>query len=312
MDAVLRDDPAAPFIDLDWSAFDPWRIQAVQHRLMEHPLLHPDALIELGKRLECAGRVRTHSSDAAAGTPFNTAPRLHPHRKCAAETLQHIHQARAWMSLLNVQTDPLYRTLVDQVLDDLKPNLDRSDPGMCYRGGWIFITSPHTVTPFHFDKEHNFILQVRGCKTLYVWDHRDTTAASEAARDRFHTHHERDLLHWRDELRERARVFRLKPGEGAYMPSTSPHMVENGDESSITMSFTYYTRATRRDSALHRAHERLRAVGISLAPVGENAALDAVTLAVQQALSRSWLTLRRLAGKPVNPDSAPYASADVY
>src|SRR4029434_6464150 len=147
------------------------------------------------------------SSGAEAGTPFNTAPRLHPNRKSAAETLQQIRDAKAWMSLLNVQTDPTYRKLVDEVLDELKVHVDPVDAGMCCRGGWIFVTSPNTVTPFHFDKEHNFIMQVRGHKRLYVWDHRDTVAASEEARERFHSRHERDLLVWTDELRARARVF---------------------------------------------------------------------------------------------------------
>ncbi|GAA0717925.1 cupin-like domain-containing protein [Dokdonella soli] len=303
---------ATRLVDVDWSAFDPWRIQAVQHRLMEHPLLQPDQLIELGKRLEIDGRVRTHSNEAVAGTPFNTAPRLHPNRKSAAETLQQIRDAKAWMSLLNVQSDPTYRTLVDEVLDELKVGVDRSDPGMCYRGGWIFVTSPNTVTPFHFDKEHNFILQIRGRKTLYVWDHRDTVAASEQARDRFHARHERDLLVWRDELRERAHVFHLEPGQGAYMPSTSPHMVENGSEPSITVSFTYYTDATRRDSLLHKAHDRMRSLGITPPPVGQNKGLDALVHGGWRFASNSAQLARHLAGRTIRPDSAPYAFADVY
>lgn len=300
-------------VDVDWAAFDPWKITGVKHRLMEHPLLQPDQLVELGKRLEADGRVRTHSSGAEAGTPFNTAPRLHPNRKSAAETLQQIRDAKAWMSLLNVQTDPLYRTLVDEVLDELKLNVDKSDPGMCYRGGWIFVTSPNTVTPFHFDKEHNFILQVRGHKRIYVWDHRDTVAASEEARDRFHSRHERDLLTWNDGLRQRARIFDMYPGDGAYMPSTSPHMVENGDEPSITISFTYYTDATRRDSLLHKAHDRLRSrFGISLPPVGKNPALDALVHGGYRLTTGAGLIARRLAGRTTYPDSAPYAFANVY
>ena len=300
-------------VDVDWAAFDPWRIQGLKHRLMEHPLMQPDQLVELGKRLEADGRVRTHSSGAEAGTPFNTAPRLHPNRKSAAETLQQIRDAKAWMSLLNVQTDPTYRKLVDEVLDELKVGVDRLDPGMCYRGGWIFVTSPNTVTPFHFDKEHNFIMQVRGHKRIYVWDHRDTVAASEEARDRFHSRHERDLLVWTEDLRARARVFDLQPGDAAYMPSTSPHMVENGDEPSITISFTYYTDSTRRDSLLHKAHDRLRRrFGVSLPPVGKSAVLDAIVHGGYGASAAAGLLARRIVGRATYPDNAPYAFANVY
>ena len=300
---------AGRLIEVNKDAFDPWRIQAVRHHLIHHPLLQLASLVELGKRLESRGRVRTHTSDATPGTPFNSAPKLHPNRESAADTLQRIEQARAWMSLLNVQSDDTYRALVDAVLDDVKPAVDQVDPGMCYRGGWIFITSPHTVTPFHFDKEHNFILQVSGRKTLYVWDHRDTIAASEEARDRFHACHERDRLQWDERLRERATVFHLQPGQGVYMPSTSPHMVENGDNASITVSFTYYTHATRRDSLLHAAHERLRNWGVKPPAVGHSALLDGLLHAGFRAAidSREWL--RRSLGKKPSTDGAAYAIA---
>ena len=84
-------------------------------------------LVELGRRLEALGRVRTHSSDAYAGTAFNHAPMLYPNGKSTAETLADVAHAKAWTSLLNVQTDDLYRTLVDEVLDDIKPQVDRAD-----------------------------------------------------------------------------------------------------------------------------------------------------------------------------------------
>ena len=103
-------------IDPDWQVFDPWRIQPFCHQLMAHPLLDIGSLVELGQRLESKGRVRTHSNDAQAGTSFNSAPRLHPNARSAADTLAHIADAKAWMSLLNVQTDAQYRVLVDDVL----------------------------------------------------------------------------------------------------------------------------------------------------------------------------------------------------
>jgi hypothetical protein len=196
---------------------------------------------------------------------------------------------------------------VDEVLDELKPGIDLVDPGMCYRGGWIFISSPNTVTPFHFDKEHNFILQVQGKKTLYVWDHRDTVVASDRARDRFHASHQRDLLAWKETFRERARVFHLEPGMGAYMPSTSPHMVENGDEPSVTVSFTYYTDATRRDSLLHRANERVRALGLQTPGIGNSKVLDACLLAGFGTAAGVRDGIRSLAGKPPRSDRSRYA-----
>lgn len=298
MDDTTRN---ANWFTVDWQRFDPWRIAQVKHRLMQHPMLRPARLVELGQRLEARGQIRTHSRGAAAGTPFNDAPSLHPNARSAAATLGDIANAGAWLSLLNVQTDETYRRLVDEVLDELKPGIDRVDPGMCYRGGWIFVTSPNAVTPFHMDREHNFIMQVAGRKRLYVWEPDDIVAVSEHARDQFHDTHSRELVIWRDELKARARVFELEPGMGAYMPSTSPHLVENGDNPSITVSFTYYTDSTRRNSLLHRAHNRLRQRGVSLAPVNARPMVDALLVGVVR------ITGALGAARDNRQDGAPYA-----
>ena len=53
---------------------------------------------------------------------------------------------------------------------------------MLYRAGWIFVTSPHTITPFHMDKEHNFILQIKGNKRLYVWEPDDVETLQRMVR----------------------------------------------------------------------------------------------------------------------------------
>ena len=36
------------------------------------------------------------------------------------------------------------------------------------RTGYLFITSPASTTPMHFDPEHSFLLQVRGVKNVSV------------------------------------------------------------------------------------------------------------------------------------------------
>lgn len=294
-------------VDTDWSTFDPWRVRAVRHHLAGHPLFQRESLIELGRRLEAVGRIRTHSSEAYAGTAFNHAPLLYPNSRSAAETLAGIRSAQAWLSLLNVQTDELYRTLVDEVLDDVKPAVDAVDAGMSYRGGWIFVTSPRTVTPFHIDKEHNFIVQIQGRKRLYVWEPDDRQTVSEAGRDLFHFNHSRDLVVWDESARARAHVFDLEPGMGAYMPSTSPHLVENGDEPSVTASFTYYTDSTRRNARLHALHQGLRARGRTPQPVGAQPLRDAMAFAGCRLVDAASGILDGRRGRARLSDGAPYA-----
>jgi hypothetical protein len=299
----------APRIHIDQATFDPWKIQALTHALSEHPLLQIDALVELGKRQQERKLVRTHSADATAGTSFADAPNLHPNQQSAVATLSDIAKARAWMSLLNVQADPIYRAFIDEVLGEVRPIVDQRDPGMCYRAGWIFVSSPNAVTPFHIDHEHNFILQIRGTKRLYTWDPFDRVVVSERAQELFHDRHSRELVTWSDAWRARARVFELAPGLGGYMPSTTPHMVENGPEPSITISFTYYTDATRRRELIYRGNARLRGLGIDPAPVGTAPGRDRIKAAVLSGYSLARNRVRRALGKSVRENDQPYAPA---
>lgn len=300
---------SGPRIHIDSSTFEPWKIQAVTHDLANHPLLQLDALIELGKRQQARKLVRTHSSEATAGTSFAEAPNLHPNRKTAAEMLADISQANAWMSLLNVQADPVYRRFIDEVLDEVKPIIEKKDPGMCYRAGWIFVTSPRAVTPFHIDHEHNFILQIRGKKRIYVWDPFDREVVGELALEKFHDQHSRELVTWREDLRARAKIFDVVPGMGGYMPSTSGHMVENGDEPSVTISFTYYTDSTRQNELLYRGNAALRRFGLTPKPIGQSAARDTLKGVVLTGYTSVMSTLRRARGRGVRDNTVPYAPA---
>jgi hypothetical protein len=300
---------SAPRIHVDPATFDPWKIQALTHALSDHPLLQIDALVELGRRQQERRLVRTHTIDATAGTSFANAPKLHVNAKDAVSTLADIANAKAWMSLLNVQADPIYRAFIDEILDEVRPIVERRDPGMCYRAGWIFVSSPNAVTPFHMDHEHNFIMQIRGKKRLHVWDPFDRDIVSERGQELFHEMNSRDLVLWDESFRKRARVFDLLPGMGGYMPSTAPHMVENGDGPSITISFTYYTDSTRARELLYRGNARLRRLGLEPRPVGTSPGRDRVMHAVLSRYTNAKNLVRRRLGRSIRENTQPYAPA---
>lgn len=289
------------------SSFDPWQIQPVEHSLATHPLFALDSLTALAERLEARRLIRSHSGHAQAGTPFATAPDQHPNPRGAAETLRDLESAFAWTSLLNIQADPIYRELVDEVLDDVRPRIDARDPGLCYRAGWIFVTSPGAVTPYHMDHEHNFILQIRGSKRIYVWDPLDRTVVDERGVELFHARLSRERVTWSEQLRAKARVFDVQPGMGAYMPSTAPHMVENGPGPSVTASFTYYTDATRRRARVYRGTYHLRRLGLDPRPVGGSALRDNLLAAGMGLYEAAKLGAQRVLGRAVVRSTHRYA-----
>jgi hypothetical protein len=190
----------------------------------------------------------------------------------------------------------------------VKPTVDAVDPGMSYRGGWIFVTSPRAITPFHMDLEHNFIVQILGKKRLYVWDPGDRGVVSERARELFLSYQSRDLVRFHEDFRDRSRVFELEPGMGGYMPSTAPHLVENGDGPSVTMSFTYYTAATRKRSLLYRGNTHLRRLGFDPPPVGTDPFRDATLARAMHVYSGAKELALRALGREVQPPTLPYAA----
>lgn len=271
-------------------------------------MLQIESLTELAGRQEAAQQVLTHNREATAGTPFRDAARLHPNRLGAVETLKHIHQAGAWVLLRNVQADETYKSLVATVFGEIAPCIERKNPGVTYRAGWIFISSPNIVTPFHMDKGHNFILQISGRKRLHVWDHDDLEVVSERARDYYHRRRNaQDLLRWDDAFRARGHVFELEPGMGAYMPSTSPHLVENGPEPSITFTVTFNTDDTRRNALLHSMHDRLRSFHIEPPVVGSHPWLDATMHAGARSVQECLRMARRILGRQQADDLVLYA-----
>lgn len=276
--------PVAATIEIDWASFDPWRIQPVKHDLCGHPLLDSTQLVELGKRFRGTTRWFSFNNQATAGTSLNDADALFPNPRSAVDSLRAISDAKAWVLLRHIQADPLYRSLVTAALDSVQAQIERKDPGMYYRAGWIFAASPHTVTPFHIDRSHVILLQVSGVKTVYVWDAHDRTVVSDRARDCFHTRHDLSLAQWQEHFRERAHVFELGPGEGVYMPLTSPHMIETSDDPSTTISFTYNTRATRRIGRTHVMREALHRLGMRPPALGANPGFDRLAHAAASAM----------------------------
>lgn len=277
-------DADLPLIAMDWNTFDPWRIAPFTHTFTDHPLLQRDALIDLGKRCRGTNRWYTFSSDARPDTDFDEAAQLFPSSRTAVDSLRAIDDAQAWVLLRHIQVDPTYRALVKLAFDPIVPMIEQKDPGVYFRAGWIFCASPHTFTPFHIDRSHVFLLQVSGTKTVHVWDAHDREVVGDRARDRFHARHDLSLTRWNERYRARAHTFRLAPGMGVYMPLTSPHMVETGDDASTTVSFTYNTAATRRIARAHVMRETLGRLGMPLPAYGRSRSFDGIASLVSSAV----------------------------
>jgi len=265
-------DPTVSFDRADfrrWFDRQPFRIE---HRLCDHPLFGLARLIELSRALP-ADRVEYN-----AGTlPITQDPRQTPRTGLSVtETIHRIEECRSWMVLKNVESDAEYRELGQRCLDPMRELC----PDMRAPELFVFISSPDAVTPYHIDPECNFLLQVRGTKTMRTFPARDRSVLSEQELERFYAGGSRNLLQLTAEAESKARVFELEPGQGVHVPVNAPHWVQNGPMVSISFSVTFRTDASDRREIAYRINHRLRQLRLQPRPVGHSPVVDDVKYAL--------------------------------
>jgi hypothetical protein len=242
---------------------------AVGHRLVGHPLFELPRLIELARRLPEA-KVEYN----AGNVPITLDPKRTPRNGLSAEeTLRRIQECDSWMVLKNVERDPAYAALLEDCLQEVAVSGGPRVREMWDRQSFVFVSSPNALTPYHMDPEENFLLQLRGTKTLHVLSGADRRVLSVDELERFHGGAHRNLV-FRERYRALARSFPLVPGDGVHVPVTFPHWVQNGPEVSISYSITFQTRAGLRRAHAHRANGSLRRLGLEPSPPGESAFAD--------------------------------------
>ena len=273
-----------------WLQIDPVRFQErfdhqpflVRHGLSDHPLFSLPRLIALARALP-EDRVEYNAGDVPVSLDPTQTPRT---GLSVDETIRRIEECRSWMVFKTVEWDPDYRALLDACLDQVREQSESRWPGMGRREGFIFVSSPDSVTPYHMDPEHNFLLQIRGRKRVSLFDGGDRRLLSERELEKFYGRGHRNLV-FDDRNQTRAQEFELAPGDGLYFPVTWPHWVKNGSEVSVSFSITFRTASSDRREILYRVNERLRRLGVTLPPVGRSGLVDGAKYQAFRTLARA-------------------------
>ena len=264
----------------------------IGHHLIGHPLFALPRLIELAKRIP-----PENLEYNAGDIPVNLDPELTPHTGLSVEeTIRRIEDCRSWMALKNVENDPEYRVLLNECLDEIQTQSEPLAPGMRRREGYIFISSPGSVTPYHMDPEYNFLLQIRGRKTINIFDPADRSIVSEQELEKYLTGGHRNMV-FKDEYQQKASIFELVPGAGLHFPVTAPHWVRNGDEVSISFSITFRTPASDRRTSIYSFNAWLRSRGLNPAPFGQSSVRDSIKYFAFRAMRRTRKVLSRFRGE---------------
>jgi len=261
-------------IDFD-GAFDQQRIARLRHQLAQHPLMTTQSLAALALRSD-PDHVRFHDGERRIGTDMGTMLRTDPSRRQLHKAIANLHKAEAFVQIINVRSDPAYRVLVDDALDEVLPRLPVRDRQLLNRDAAAFLASPGSVTPFHLDHEQNFLCHIRGAKTFYVWDHRDRSVISERSLEQFY--HEGTLRDARYEpaMQVKAHAFELVPGDCIFMPMGSPHAASTGGDITVTFSILFNTPTAYDQVQTYRANRVMRRLGLSPTPVGDSWVRDSL------------------------------------
>ncbi|MGN6356323.1 MAG: transcriptional regulator [Novosphingobium sp.] len=228
----------------------------LNHELLGHPLFELEALAQLAESLP-DGSIEYNRGDLPIGVDGKPArPAI-----SIGETIRHIAETGSWAVLKNIEQNPLYAAILADLLEELRPQIEARTGKMMMAQAFVFVSSPNAVTPYHFDPEHNILLQLRGSKVMTQFPAGDATYAPDEIHEGYHTGGPRELT-WRADLAKGGREFRIVPGEALFVPVMAPHFVRNGPEPSISLSITWRSEWSFAEADARAFNGVLRRIGI--------------------------------------------------
>jgi hypothetical protein len=249
--------------------------------------LHLDDRLPLASVADLADRLPRESviADTAAQpllVPHGGPPRGALERP--GDVIRDLRNANAWLTLLNVEADPGMAELMNAHLDQLEANLiarrGRKRGRMRKRVAFVFVSSPNSVTPVHFDIEHSLLMQVSGSKTVSIGRF-ETDAVRRREFDRYW-----DGSHGRiEDLPPEIATYTMTPGRAVYIPPGTPHWVRNGPDISLSVTLTYFTAATVRENRIEDFNSHLRRRHMKPREPGRSAAIDTVKVGAMGVLA---------------------------
>lgn len=257
----------------------------LSHRLHDHPLLTLEELARLGERLPKAS-VEYNKGDLPVGID----PALVPANGLSiGDTIRLVESCGSWAVLKNIEQDADYEALLLSLLGELKPLIEAKTGAMLKPQGFIFVSSPNAVTPYHFDPEHNILLQLRGSKVMTQFPAGDAFYAPDETHEGYHTGGHRNLV-WREELASGGTRWPLAPGEALFVPVMAPHHVKNGPEPSISLSITWRSDWSFAEADARAFNSVLRRVGVRPSAPGRFPARN-------RGKALAWRAIRKLGAK---------------
>jgi mannose-6-phosphate isomerase-like protein (cupin superfamily) len=188
------------------------------------------------------------------------------------DVIRDLHSANAWLTLLNVEDDPGMAELMNIYLDQLESGIAAKQGKrvkLRKRVAFVFVSSPNSVTPVHFDIEHSLLMQVSGSKTVSIGRFESAAVRRHELNRYWSGSHGRI-----ESLQPEEVAYTVTPGHAVYIPPNTPHWVQNGPAISLSVTLTYFTAATVRETRVENFNALLRRRHIKPRDPGRSITVD--------------------------------------
>lgn len=271
--AVVRGGPIISGVDqANWASINR-RPFTFRHTLSDNPLLELPRLAELATLRHRRGHFFGRRGDKSALSP--------------ADRILHLDERNDWIKISYAnELEPAYRQIHDDLIDELSSLCEMPiRKSMSWSGMTIFMNSPNLAVPYHFDHETNFLLQVRGTKTVDLFDQTDRSVLTEAEIESFYRG---DAMagRYRPDLEDRSSRFVLNAGDAVHHPPLAPHRIFNHDRISISVSIFFTFPQTDQRAHVYQVNSFMRQLGLKPNPPGQSIHSDHWKVGLMRAISR--------------------------
>lgn len=245
----------------------------LRHHLAEHPAFELPQLFTLCRRMPREQVQYRHGvipGDANVDSSFARFKQ----GLSFEDALDRFEETNAYICVYNPERDVVYRPLLEGLLAEIAAGIEGVDPVITWYSTYFFISTRDAVTPYHMDREMNFLLQVRGEKKVMLWDPGDEEIMNAAEKDRLLAAFETRRPSYKPSFEAKATRVDLAPGLGVHHPFIAPHRVHTGAGLSVSLAFTFRTQKSDLLTNTHAFNHVLRRCGWSPQPVGRHPKVD--------------------------------------
>ena len=242
----------------------------IKHGLVDHPLFTLPKLVELAGKMP-RDKIEFSGGDVEIGQSAETTPKLD---MAPQEVIKQIEEQNAWMVLKRVEQVPEYHAILKEFVDGLFTAAGKQGQKYSHLEGYVFVSSANATTPFHVDAEENILIQIRGDKTVHIFENDDRALVSEESMEISPSKYRNQT--YDPTFEDRADVYKLHPGDGVHIPYLLPHWVRVEDQYSVSMAMTWKTPEVERLNKIRLMNGTLRHFGWPQKGPGISPAMDSL------------------------------------